>query len=414
MNRKVKWIIAGVCIVILAALVFYYTTQGIEVEVIKAARGEIKQYVEDIAEVKCRNIQTVYIEGQGKVNDIKVDTGKSVKEGDVLVVLDKTELELQLEGALAKINAAKAELKGTEIINYANKIEMGEIAVGQAEIAFESAARDFRNAKDLYSSGALSKAEYEKIKEAYEVAKSNLDSARLELEELKKGTPGYVREGYQAQLKQAVVNKKSIEERLKKQDVRAPISGVVIDKLIQKSAVAVPGTPAFVIGDVNDLELEANILANDAVKISVGNKVEISGRILKDKVIKGKVVKIAPGAKDIVSSLGVNQKRVPVTIELLENSELLKPGYKVDIKIITLVRDNTIKVPDSSVFEYKGEDYVFVVENGKTKLRRIKKGIESWDSVEILDGIKEGEFVLTKPDNNIEEGLRVRAVYEKS
>ena len=87
-------------------------------------KGEIKQYVEDTAVVQSNKKQTVYIEGSGKINSIKVNVGDSVKKGDVLLTMDKEDLELKLQDAISKIEAAKAQLAGTDSSNYVNKIEI--------------------------------------------------------------------------------------------------------------------------------------------------------------------------------------------------------------------------------------------------------------------------------------------------
>ena len=124
--------------------------------------------------------------------------------------------------------------------------------------------------------------------------------------------------------------------------------------------------------------------------------------------LKGKVIKIAPEAKNITSSLGVNQKRVPVTIEISDDANLLKPGYDLDIKIITEIKSDTLVVPDSSVFDYKGNSCVFVVDSGKAVIRQIKKGIESEKTIEVVEGLNEGDTIILKPDNNITEGMKIK------
>ncbi|MDP4110305.1 MAG: HlyD family efflux transporter periplasmic adaptor subunit, partial [Bacillota bacterium] len=173
---------------------------------------------------------------------------------------------------------------------------------------------------------------------------------------------------------------------------------------------AVPGAPAFVIGDAKNLELEARILADDAGKIKIGDTVEISGKPIDGEKLTGKVEKIAPAAETVTSPLGVDQKRVPVTISITDKTGKIKPGYDLDIKIITQRKKDIIKAPDSAVFDYKGESRVFVVENGRAKLRTVKKGLLSGDDIEITEGLKEGEAILKDPGNDIKEGIRIKPV----
>lgn len=413
MRKKLGWGITAGVIVIVAAAVFSTQAGGPAVEAAEVSRGEIRQYLEDTAHVIFKEKQTVFIEGTGRIIDINADVGDAVREGDILLTLDKTDLELQLKDAEAKIEAAKAQLKGTELVNYANDIELARAAADQARIAHDLAQRDFDKAKKLYESGAISKDEFDKAQDAYKAAVVALDAANLQLADVKQGAPEHVKNSYRAQLEQAVVYRETILRNLQKQEVRAAMDGVVIERLIEEGSLVVPSTVAFIIGDVSNLELEADILTNDIGKVKAGNEVEISGKAIGNAVLKGRVVKIAPAARTVVSSLGINQRRVPVTIELTGNSDLLKPGFDLDIKIITQEKKDVLVIPDSAVFDYMGESCVFAAEDGKAVLKKVEKGIESGDFVEITSGLAEGEKVVLKPDNSMKDGMRIRMRLEE-
>ncbi len=340
--------------------------------------------------------------------DISADVGDRVKKDDILLTLDTTDLEFQLKAAQAGIAASKAQLESTELKNYANKIKQAEAAVNQAKIMYDSDKRNFENAKGLYESQALSKDEYEKARDMCDVALAALNTANLQLADIKKGSPDYLKNSYMAQFEQAETRRDTIANSIKKQEVRSPADGTIIERLVDENLPAVPQMAAFIIEDTDRLEIEANVLSDDINKVQIGNEVEISGKPLGDEILKGKVTKIAPVAKAEMSSLGVSQNRVSVTIEINGDTSLLKPGFSVDAKIITANRKDILIVPDSSVFDYEGKSTIFVVENGKTRLRSVEKGIESDDLIEILGGLKEGEMILSKPDNSIKEGMRIK------
>ena len=407
-KKKLGWVIFA-AVVIIAAAAFYGTkSSGVGAEVLTLQKGEIEQYLEDTAQARPIHKQTIYVEGTGKVVTISVDVGDAVLQGDLLLSLEKEDLALQLKDAEAKIDAAKAQLEGTALKNYANQIEQAEAAVGQAENTFQSAKRTLENVKLLYEAEALSKKEFEDAQDMYDSALAVLNFKKLQLKDVKQGAPLYLKESYDAQLEQAIIYRDTILRNIQKQDVRAPIDGVVLEKLIDENAPALSSTPAFVIGDITSLELEAEVLADDAGKVKPGDAVEISGKAIGDAILYGKVKKIAPAAKTVTSSLGVNQKRVPVTIEIEDITGLVKPGYDLDIRIITAIKKDIIKVPDSAVFDYTSGSAVFVVENGKAVLRTVTKGIESGDDIEIQEGLSEGDVLLVKPDNSIKEGIKIK------
>lgn len=407
-KRKLFWTAAIVIICIIGVLGYMNMQKGQVVETSIVEKGEIKQFIEDIAVVQSNKKQTVYIEGSGKINSISVNVGDSVKKGDVLLTMDKKDLELRLEDANSKIEAAKAQLASTDSPNYVNKIEIAEVDVDKAKIAYESALKNLNNSKNLYEASAISKQELDNSEDAYKNAEATLKAANIQLEEIKKGTPDYIRDGYAAGVEQAVILRETITREIEKQQIVSPMDGIIIEKLVDENSIGAPGTAAFIIGNIKSLELEANILSDDIYKVKIGNEVEVSGKAMGDSTIKGKIVKIAPEAKNITSSLGVNQKRVPVTIEISDDTNLLKPGYDLDIKIITEMKNDALIIPDSAVFDYKGESCVFVVDSGKAVIRPISKGIESEKTIEVLDGLKEGEKIILKPDNNVEEGMKIK------
>lgn len=407
-RKKLFWVAVIAIICIISVLGYMNMQKGQVVETSIVEKGEIQQFIEDIAVVQSNKKQTVYIEGAGKINSISVNAGDSVKKGDVLLTMDKKDLELRLKDANSKVEAAKSQLASTDSSNYVNKIEIAQLDVEKAKIAYESALKNLNNSKNLYEASAISKQELDSAEDAYKNAEATLKSANIQLEEVKKGTPDYVRDGYAAGVEQAVILKETIMREIEKQQVISPMDGIIIEKLVDENSIGAPSTAAFVIGNIKSLELEANILSDDIYKVKIGNEVEVSGKAMGNLTIKGKIIKIAPEAKNITSSLGVNQKRVPITIEISDDENLLKPGYDLDIKIITEIKSDVLIIPDSSVFDYQGESCVFIVDSGKAIIRQISKGIESEKTIEVLDGLKEGEKIILKPDNNVKEGMKIK------
>lgn len=383
---------------------------SISAEAMVVKPGEVRQYVEDTAVVECKDKQTVYIEGSGKISDIKFDVGSTVKKGDLLFTIDDASLKLQLKDAESKIKAAKTQIDGTNINNYSDEIEIASVAVTQAEIADKSAARTLENAKALFDAGAGSGEDLNKAQEQKTIAETALKTASLQLQKAKKGIPDYIKRGYISQLEQAVILRDTLQRSIEKQQVRSQMNGVILEKLVEPYSIASSGTPAFTIGNTDALELEANILSDDSYKVQTGDTVEVTGKPLGDAVIKGKVTKIAPEARTITSNLGVNQKRVQVNIDLIGSFVTLKPGYNVDVKIITDTKKDIVAIPDSAVFDYEGKPCIFVLKDGKTVIRQVKKGLEGDDQIEITDGLNQGEQILIKPDNSIKEGTKIKPV----
>jgi HlyD family secretion protein len=99
---------------------------------------------------------------------------------------------------------------------------------------------------------------------------------------------------------------------------------------------------------------------------------------------------------------------VPVEIELLESHQNLRPGFGVDVEVITGEAKDALLVPADAVFEMDGRDYVFVVEDEKAVLRQVNVGLGNRDWTQILDGLSEKDTVIVDPPKEVEDGTRIK------
>ncbi len=410
MKKKKIWVLAIGAVIIFSLALAVLLNRGVAADVAGAKKGDIKKYVEDVGTVKCKSLKTVSIEGSGLIENISADVGQQVKKGDILLSMEKSQLEIQLANEDERIKEIEANFMGSEIKNYAGNVEKARVALAQAKDAYELALYDFNNAKILVDAEAISRQEFKDRESDLKNAEALMNAAEIDLRQIETNTPESIKAVYRAQLEQAALNRESVSNSLKKQEVLSPMDGVVLEKKVEVNTVGTPGTVAFVIGNVGSIEVEAFILAEDAVNIDLGGEVEITERSENKQVIGGRVVKIAPSAVDVTSSLGVNQKKVSVTIEPLGSLAQLKHGYEVDVRVITERKSDVVIVPLSSVFEYKDKNCVFAVVNGKAVLRAVQKGIQDESFVEIVDGLNEGELVLYEPDTSVKEGMRIKPV----
>lgn len=373
--RKRKIGVLSLGVILILALLWLVLNRGAEADAVTAKRGEIQKYVEDIGIVKCRDATSVSIEGNGLIQSITADIGQKVSKGEPLLYMDARNLEIQIGSAEEKIKELQAHLQAADEVCTAAEL-------------------DYNNTQTLAEAGAASFWELMQKKTVL----TNAQSSRTVCE---------------AQLKQALFNRDSLWQSLGKQVVFSPLSGIVLERNVEANTIGVVGTVAFLIGNTDNMEIEADILADNAGSLKPGDKAQIIVRAESRQTVSGKVTKIAPSAKNVTSSLGVNQKRVSVTIEPLAKSDLLKPGYEVDLKVISQTKSDVVLVPVQAVFDYQGKSCVFVIETGKIALRPIQKGIKDSSFIEVLDGIGEGELILAEPDSSIREGMKVKPLLKK-
>jgi len=266
-------------------------------------------------------------------------------------------------------------------------------------MALEFAKKEVQRTKSLVDDGALPRRELDKVLLSERTAKAELDSAkfgaRVVANELKMA---------RAALGQ-VTAPASEREQL---EVTAPVAGRVLKVLHESEGVVQPGTPLLEVGDPAALELVVDVLTSDAVHITVGASVTVD-RWGGDQM-KARVRLVEPSAFTRLSSLGVEEQRVNVLIDLDAPKKVwasLGDGYRIEAHIVIWQSDDVLKVPASSVFRH-GEGWaLFVNDFGVAKLREVQLGKRSGNHVQVTGGLEERAHVVLHPDDRVKDGVQV-------
>jgi len=191
--------------------------------------------------------------------------------------------------------------------------------------------------------------------------------------------------------------------------VTAPVSGVVL-RVVQESETAVQsGAPLLEIGDPRDLEIVTDVLSTDAVEIHPGADVVID-HWGGPGVLSGRVRRIEPAAFTKVSTLGVEEQRVNVLIDVLSPQEQwtgLGDGYQIDTRITVFTQDDIEIIPAGALFRRGDSWSVYVVEDARAQPRTIDLVRRSGRFAAVRKGLAQGERVIVYPSDQISPGLRV-------
>jgi len=190
--------------------------------------------------------------------------------------------------------------------------------------------------------------------------------------------------------------------------VPAPESGVVLDIHNESETVVQPGAPLLDIGDPRDLEIVAELLSRDAVKVRVGARAIINA--WGGPPLRARVRRIDRSGFEEVSALGIEEQRVKVWLDITsapEEWEQLGHDYRVIVRIVVNEQTDVLRVPVSALFR-RGEDWaVFVREEGRAQLRTIALGARNFEWAQVTDGLAEGTEVILYPSDRISNGVRV-------
>jgi HlyD family secretion protein len=191
--------------------------------------------------------------------------------------------------------------------------------------------------------------------------------------------------------------------------VTAPVPGLVLKVAQESETIVQPGTPLVEIGDPHDLEIVVDVLSTDAVEIRPGAEVSIENWGGPTS-LSGRVRRIEPAAFTKISTLGVEEQRVNVLIDIVSPPEQwsqLGDGYQLDARITVFSRADATIVPAGALFR-RGESWsLYVVESGRAQIRTVEVLRRSGRFAAISTGLALGERVIVYPTDKVEAGVRV-------
>ena len=392
-------------------------SKEIEVEFGKAKFGRIIDKVSATGMVQPVYEVKISPDVSGEIIALLIEEGDSVKEGQMLIKIRPDIYQSALERAKANLNQQKANLAEAK----------ARVARTHAQLV--RAEAEYNRNKKLREDKVISESDFEIAEANYKVAINDYESAKQGVIAAK-----YIVESSIASVREA-------EENLRFTIVTAPISGIVSKLNVEHGERVVgnammPGTEMLRIADLTRMEARVNVNENDIIRVGMADTaiVDVDSYTYTGKKFKGVVTNIANTANDKTSPDAVTEFEVRIKILNDSYKDLLKdlpagtspfrPGMTTNVDIIVEVKDNILMVPLSAVTtrlpegeeekpkkeetgkqeekkgtkkESKKVQVVFVNEQGIARMREVKTGISDFDNIEILEGVKEGEEIITGP-----------------
>jgi multidrug efflux pump subunit AcrA (membrane-fusion protein) len=324
------------------------------------------------------------------VKKFYVNRGAKVHKGQLLAVLENRDLAAaQEENKGAFQQAEAAYVTGTS----ASLPEELQKATGDAQAAkqaLDAAQKLYDSRQELFQQGALPRKDLDQAavglaqaKPQYELAQRHLDSlnAVVKHQELK---------GLEGQLSSAKGKFQGAQAQLSYSEIRSPLDGVVTDRPLYPGEMAAAGTALITVMDLSRVTARAHIPQNDAAVLKVGNNATIAVPGLEEPV-EGKVILVSP-------ALDPNSTTVEVWVQAKNPKQTLKPGSSVRLSMVSEAVPDALVVPASALLTGSdGATTVMVIgDDQHAHQQAIKVGIRQDDKVQITEGLKEGQRVVTE------------------
>lgn len=407
MTKRTKYLLFGAVVLIVGLVVLAKTgvlgkkDEGKEVETAKIDAITIVETVSATGKIQPEVEVKISSEVSGEIIDLPIKEGQTVKKGDLLVKINPDIYESGVNRTVASLSTTKAGLS-------------------QADAQLKEAKANYDRNKRLFDKGVISKAEWDKVVSAYEVAQANKQSAY-----------------YNVQSASATVTE--AKDNLGRTTIYAPADGTIskLDVELGERVLGtqqMAGTELLRVANLNNMEVEVDVNENDIVKISIGDEAEIEVDAYLKKEFKGIVTSISNSSTATTSADQVTNFKVKVRIlkesyqDLMEgkpaNFSPFRPGMTATVDIITTRKENVLGVPISAVVmksdttsakkdvvaelekeqeeKIKGAtdkkfECVFVKEGDKAKIRVIKTGIQDDTNIEVVSGLKKGDVIIIGP-----------------
>jgi HlyD family secretion protein len=385
---KNKKLIASV-LVVAAILAVAMWPEAMDVTIVRAEQGPMQVTVDEDGETRVRDRFLVTAPVSGRVHRIEIEPGDTVVRGKTLLaqitpaespLLDartRSELQAAVDAATAAVGQARAERQ-------------------RAATALERARSTLRRQQELMKAGAISSDDLEAAQTALASAEDALRAAEFTER----------RAESEQQLARVRLSAPSASGR--SVDVLSPVDGTVLRRLRESEGVVPVGEPLLEIGEPDRMEIVADLLSTDAVRVSPGAAVLIE-QWGGGHTLDGRVRRVEPSGFMKVSALGVEEQRVNVVIDFVNHAEAarLGDGYRVEVRIVLWQENDVLKVPVGALFRQGDGWAVFVVEADRVRRQTVQLGQRNDNEGQILSGVEAGATVVLHPPDTLTDGARV-------
>jgi HlyD family secretion protein len=447
---KRKWkiwliVLAVLVLVIGASVAVSYSKRGIvEVQTGRAVRQDLASIVTASGEIKPKNYINIGANAQGVLTEILVKEGDRVRKGELLAKLESVQPQADVNAQQASLASAEADTAASEASLKAadENLASAQATIDRSKADLEQARLDYARGQQLLNDKLIARQEFDSRRTGFESKTAALREAQARYEQAKaqRAQASSQLNATQRRIAQAKALLTRFSDVLQKHNAYAPLDGVVTNLPVRVGETVVPGiqnSPASTIMTIADMSLitaEVKVDETDIVNVALGQPAEISIDAIPNKTFKGRVTEIGNTAILRSTGLAASQSAISsqeakdfkVVIALDNPPEEIRPGLSCTSKITTATRKNALTIPiqaltvrqrgdlerqqskkkggveaatrpDPAAEKAKKEEIqgVFVIRGEKAVFQKVDTGITGATDIEVLNGLKDGDEVIT-------------------
>lgn len=388
-RRFLPWLIG---LALVAAVAMGLKPKPVEVETGTVARAPLTVRISEEGKTRIRNRYVVASPLAGRMRRVPLKAGDDVKAGETVLTA--------IEPVVAPLLDPRAKLLAQTIVATREAARSRAIeTISAATSALTMADANLTRMQKL-SGGAVSQTDRDRAEMEASMRSADLRAAEFSL----KVAEHELEQAKNALERPAVTTEGNVIE------VKAPVSGRLLNVMQESETVVIAGTAIAEIGDPADLEIEAEILSRDAVAMKPGDSVSVEqwGGPLP---LEARVRRIEPAAFTKISALGVEEQRVYVLCDLVdppEQAKALGDRYRVEVRVDVWHSDDVLVIPAGALFREGNAWKTFVFRDGKAQSVQLQAGKSDGHFTEVLSGLEAGDEVLLHPPDTVKDGSLVK------
>jgi HlyD family secretion protein len=371
---RIFWIVAASVVVIAIALSML--PDAVEADLDRADRGDVRVEVVDEGRTRMHDIYVVSAPITGRVLRVEVEPGDAVAAGAVLARMSR---------AAAGFLDTRSDLQARAVVTAT------EAQLRSAQADLDLAEREHKRNTELVAANLISKAAADQSEARLNAARASRDAARAEVERARSALLDPSR------MEKGVVN------------VTSPSAGRVLRRPQESEAVIQIGTPIVEVGDPRHVEVIAEFLSQDAVRMRSGAAAQIEN--WGGPPVAAVVDRVEPVAHTKISALGVEEQRTNVILQFKDPvpEPLQAHDFRVDVRVIVGEAKNAVRVPLGALFRHGSGWALYKVVDGRAKLTEVQVAEADSHFRAVTSGINEGEEVIVFPGATIADDVRIKA-----
>ncbi len=303
----------------------------------------------------------------GKITRFDKEEGDPVAAGEAVIWVNDENYQLSLRQAETGVKLAEAGLERARLLEAHSRSEL-------------------ERSQNLLKSGGITDKDLKAAEISAQDSRAQITVAEAQLEQAK-----------------AVLD--LARKRLRDAVIQSPVSGIIQKKFVNKGAYLEPPTAVFTVVDNTRLELECLVASSDLASIQAGQAVAFRVNSYAGVAFQGRIVEVAPAVE-------TDTRSAKVRIQVANSAGKLKAGMFAEGEILTGSNAQAIVIPAAAIYRDDRSaktSYVFVLENGKAVRRNVHIGRERDRQLEIVEGLKAGDVLVSEQSIEIAEGVRIQA-----